>query len=220
MSRTTALVSVLLLIAACGGATSDGTTVPSDVVTTAGVDVTSPPDEITVPDDQGAVSLEDMPAECVQAFTEFLQAIEPIVQGVDFGSSTADDLEALFTEIEPISDAFEAETADCPELNMTDEESVAAMQQLAERDAPGTAAYFAWIAEAMASLEGGGDVSGDCETDLATLQGFVDQGGTMSDLTMDELTAVGNLMAAAGAECTPERFNEWLTQDSVAAWGG
>lgn len=218
MSRMVALVSVLVLIAACGGATSGGTT--SDVPTTAGVDVTSPPNETTAPDDQGAVSLDEMPAECVQAFSEFLQAIEPIVQGVDFGNSTPDDLDALFTEIEPISDSFEAEIADCPDLDMTDAESVAAMQAMAERDAPGTAAYFTWIAEAMASVEGGGDVSGDCETDLATLQGFVDQGGTMADLTMNELTEVGNLMAAAGTECTPERFNEWLSQDSVVGWGG
>ena len=137
---------------------------------------------------------------------DFLQAIEPFIQDIDFENSTANDLEAVFTEIEPISDSFETETANCPELDMSNEESVAAMQAMAERDAPGTAAYFAWIAEAMAGIERGGTGSGDCETDLATLQGFVDQGGTMADLTHGRANR-GQRTDGSGlaTECSSER---------------
>ena len=188
--------------------------------------MSSPPAErrpTTVPgdDDPGVASLDDMPAECLQAFTDFLQAIEPYVEDVDFANTTGTELEALTTEMEPISDSFEAEVANCPDLDVSDADSIAAMQELAEREAPGTAAYFAWLASFLANVDdGGSSVSGDCETDIAALQAFVDRGGTMADLTMDELTEVSNLMVAAGTECAPERWNEWLGQDSVAAWGG
>jgi len=223
-SRTVTLAVALLLIAACGGAASGGsTTVPADVTTTEGVDVTSLPDETTVPgeDDPGVVSLEDMPAECIEAFRAFLQAIEPYVEDVDFENSTMADLDALFTEMEPILAPFEEETIDCPDLDMSEEESLAAMREMAERDAPGTVAYFAWIEEFMVDGgAGGAEISGDCETDIETLQGYVDQGGTMSDLTMGELAAVGELMTALGTECSSERFQEWLGQEDVAAWSG
>lgn len=223
MSRSVALVLALLLIAACGGGASGGsTTVPADgVTTTEGVDVTSPPDETTVPDDDpGSVaSLDDMPAECIEAFRAFLRALEPYVEDVDFENSTMEELNALFTEMEPILTPFEEQTASCPELDISDEESIALMREMAERDAPGTAAYFAWIEEFTASADdGGAAVSGDCETDIAALQGFVDQGGTMADMTLGEMTTVGNLMAAASTECSPERFQEWVSQEDVAAW--
>jgi hypothetical protein len=221
-SRSISLAVALLLIAACGGAASGGsTTAPPDVTTTEGVDVTSPPDETSIPgeDDPGVVSLEDMPAECIEAFRAFLQAIEPYVEDVDFQNATMADLEALSAEMEPILAPFEEETIDCPDLDMSEEESVAAMREMAERDAPGTVAYFAWIEEFMvAGGAGGAEVSGDCETDIATLQGYVDQGGTMSDLTMGELTAVGELMTAIGTECSSERFQEWFSQEDVIAW--
>ncbi len=222
-SRSISLAVALILIAACGGATSGGsTTVPADGTTTE-VDVTTLPDETTVPaeDDPGVVSLEDMPAECIEAFRAFLQAIEPYVEDVDFENSTMADLEAVFTEMEPILTPFEEETIDCPDLDMSEEESLAAMREMAERDAPGTVAYFAWIEEFMVDGgAGGAEVSGDCETDIATLQGYVDQGGTMSDLTMGELAAVGELMTALGTECSSERFQEWLSQEDVAGWSG
>jgi hypothetical protein len=220
MSRVVALVSVLLVIAACGGGASGAsTTIPADGTTT---DVTSPSDQTTVADDPGTVTnIDDMPAECIEAFSAFLQEIEPIVQDVDFENSTMTDLEEMGTALEPATTAFEAETANCPDLDLSDEEAIAFMMEIAERDAPGTAAYFAWLEEFMtAADDGAAAVSGDCETDIAALQAYVDQGGTMSDLTMGEITAVGSLMTALSTECSPERFQEWVSQEDVAAFIG
>ncbi|MEX1124634.1 MAG: hypothetical protein WD895_05960 [Acidimicrobiia bacterium] len=220
-SRVVALVSILLVIAACGGSTEGSTTVPADGTTTGGADATSLPDQTTAPDDDpGTITdISDMPAECIDAFSAFLQQIEPIVKDIDFENSTLADLEAMGNELEPISDAFEEETADCPDLDLSDEESLALMRELAERDAPGTAAYFAWVEALMVSVDdGGAAVSGDCETDIAALQEYVDQGGTMADLTVGEITAFGSLMAAASTECSVDRFQEWVSQEDVAAW--
>jgi len=213
---------MLLVMAACGGgASGDSTTVPADT-TTDGADVTSPPESTTVPDesDPGTITdLSDMPAECVDAFRAFLQELEPIVEDIDFENATMADLEEFSTQIEPIATQFEDETASCPELDLSTEESIAFMREVAEQDAPGTVAYFDWLEEFIASVEGGGaSASGDCETDIAALQAYVDRGGTMADLTMSELTAVSTLMTAVSTECMPERFQEWISQEDVAAW--
>ena len=222
MSRFVTLVSVLLVLAACGGAATDGSTaVPADGTTTGGADVTSPPDQITVPpDDPGTVDdISDMPAECIDAFSAFLQEIEPIVQDIDFENSTMADLEEMGTALQPATEAFEAETVNCPDLDLSNEEGIALMREIAERDAPGTLAYFIWLEEFLAEMESGGAaVSGDCETDIAALQAIIDQGGTMADLTMGEMSAVTSLMTALTTECSPERFQEFFEQPDVAAW--
>jgi len=223
-SRIVVVLLMLMVVAACGGGASGGsTTVPVDT-TTGGADVTTPPESTTVPQDEnpGTITdMSDMPAECVDAFRAFLQELEPIVADIDFENATMADLENFGTEIEPIASQFEAETATCPELDLSTEDSIAFMREIAEQDAPGTVAYFQWLEEFVAGMEGGGTAaSGDCETDIAALQAYVDQGGAMSDLTMGEIAAVTSLMTAVSTECTPERFQEWISQEDVAAWAG
>ena len=223
-SRVVVLILMLLVIAACGGgASGDSTTVPADT-TTPGADVTSPAESTTLPEDDesdpGTITdLSDMPAECVDAFRAFLQELEPIVEDIDFENATMADLEEFSTQIEPIATQFEGETASCPELDPSTEESIAFMREVAEQDAPGAVAYFDWLEEFIVSIEGGGgSASGDCETDIAALQAYVDQGGTMADLTVSDVAAVSGLMTAASTECPPERFQEWISQEDVAAW--
>jgi len=225
-SRIVVLFMMFLVVAACGGGASGGsTTVPADT-TTGAADVTSPPESTTVPEedesDPGTITdMSDMPAECIDAFTAFLQELEPIVEDIDFENATMADFEAFGTEIEPIASQFEDETASCPELDLSTEESIAFMREVAEQDAPGTVAYFVWLEEFIASMDdGGASASGDCETDIAALQTYVDQGGTMSDLTMSDVAAVTSLMTAVSTECSPERFQEWVSQEDVAAWAG
>jgi hypothetical protein len=226
LSRLVVLVSVLLLIAACGGgASGDSATVPADT-TTGGADVTTPPESTTVPEGDGSdagtiTDMSDMPEECIDAFRAFLQELEPIVEEIDFENATMADLETFGTDIEPIASQFEDETANCPELDLSTEDSIAFMREIAEQDAPGTVAYFEWLEEFIVSMDDGGvSASGDCETDIAALQVYVDQGGAMSELTLGDVAAVTSLMTAVSTECSPERFQEWISQEDVAAWAG
>lgn len=206
------VLMMLLLIAACGGDSGGSTT-------TGGADVTSQQTTVPADDDPGTITdISDMPAECVEAFSAFLQQLEPIVENIDFENATMADLEDLGTQLEPISQTFEGETANCPDLDLSTEDSIAFMREVAERDAPGTVGYFAWLEEFITASESGSTASGDCETDIAALQVYVDQGGTMSDLTLGDMTAVGSLMTAVSTECSPERFQEWISQEDVAAW--
>ncbi|HLF60884.1 MAG TPA: hypothetical protein VI980_06885 [Acidimicrobiia bacterium] len=218
MPRFAVLVMIALVIAACGGE-GGTTTVPGDGTTSGGADATNPPEQTTAPaDDPGTITdINDAPPECIEAFKAYLQALEPYVQDIDFENATLTDLEPLFAELEPISSDFEDVTANCPELDATDEESLALMREFAEREVPGTAGYFAWIEESFAAVDAAAP-SGDCETDIAAAQVYVDKGGTISDLTLAEITAVSNLMSAIGTECSLARYQEWLTQEDVATW--
>jgi hypothetical protein len=139
---------------------------------------------------------------------------------------TQDDMEALSTELEEASLPLEEQVEDCPDLDMEAEESIAEMREFAEAEAPGTVAYFIWLEEFIAAmggeggLGGGTTASGDCETDIAAVQAMVDAGGTMSDMTVGELAAAGELITAISTECAADRLQEFMADPDVAAWMG
>jgi hypothetical protein len=170
------------------------------------------------------VSVEDIPQECIDAFANYLRAIEPVIQDIDFDMATIAEFEAIGTELEPATATFEQETAGAGcediDLDLSDEESFELMIELAQQEAPGTVAYFEWIRDFSASFgEGTGSAaSGDCETDIDALQVIVDQGGTMSDLTMAEIGTVGGLITSISTVCSAERTQEFFSKADVAAF--
>ena len=214
-----------LALVACGGGDSTDTTAEQEATTTQG-DATAPsvaPETTTTTDEsesEGSVSFDDMPAECVDALVAFLQAIEPALEGVDFNTATASDLEAMGTEMEALGEEYATtlEDLDCPEPEGSDEESFAAMIEIAEREAPGTVGYLEWIQSFAAASDSLGEGTGDCETDIAALQVIIDEKTSMAELTMEEVVEVGGLIASVSTVCTPERAEEFLSQENVAAF--
>lgn len=226
------LITVLgatLLVAACssegGGADAtsgtieegDGATSTSAVVAT-----TEAPPSTEEPDDGGeTVGLGDIPQECLDAFVVYLQAIEPVVEEVDWANATMADLEALGTSLEPATEEFEAATVDsqCDEIDVdaTDEESFEFMIDLARDNAPGTVAYMEMIRDFASDFgESTIDISGDCDTDIAALQAIVDEGGSMQDMTVTEITDVGGLVTSISTNCSPERSSEFFSKQDVS----
>jgi hypothetical protein len=162
-----------------------------------------------------------MPEECIDALVNYLQAIEPAVEGVDFEDPTGPDIDALGNEIEQLTgDATaEFENLECPDpLGNDDEARFDAVISIAEQEAPGTVAYLEWVAAFAAGFGEASEVSGDCETDIGALQAMIDQGGTMSDLTMTQVIEVGSLVASISTSCSPERAEEFFAQESVTAF--
>jgi hypothetical protein len=211
------LIVFAFLLAACGGGNAATTTAADDggaTTTTASTSTTE--DEST----DETVDLSDMPQECIDAFVHFLQAIEPVVQDFDFDSATMDDMESMSVELDSATaeSTAEMESLDCPDVDATDEEAFAAMIDIAEREAPGTVAYFRWI-ETFASGDGG-DISssGDCETDIAAMEALIADKGTMGSLTFPELTGFGELMTAITTECSADRVEEFFAQPEVEAF--
>jgi hypothetical protein len=208
-------------VAACAGGDTTGSTV--DVTTTAGGDPTTAPEETTTTSDDGSgVGFDEMPAECVDALVGFLQAIEPALEGIDFSAATAGDLEALGTDLESLGEEYSAtlEDLDCPDPGGSDEEAFDAMIEIAEREAPGTVGYLEWIRSFAEAADSAGETSGDCETDIAALEVIIDDKGSMSNLTMEEVVEVGGLMTSISTVCSPERAEEFLSQQKVTDFLG
>ncbi|HUP16240.1 MAG TPA: hypothetical protein VM848_09360 [Acidimicrobiia bacterium] len=211
------LIVLVFLLAACGGANAATTTTADEGgATTTTVATSTTEDEST----NETVDLSDMPQECIDAFVHFLQAIEPVVEDFDFETATMDDITAMSTELEPLIEGPTAEMdgLNCPDVDATDEEAFAAMIDIAEREAPGTVAYFQWI-ETFASSEGGEVASsGDCETDIEAMEALIADKETMGSLTFPELTGFGELMTAITTECSADRVEEFFDQPEVEAF--
>jgi len=214
------LIVLVVLLAACGGGDAATTTTaePGEATTTTASTSTTEDQANTE-----TVAISDMPQECIDAFVHYLQAIEPVVEGFDFETATLADMEAMGTELELAAAAptAEMESLACPDVDATDEEMFAAMIEIAEREAPGTAGYFRWIETFAGSSSGDGSgltSSGDCETDIAALEVVIADKKTMGNLTMPELTGVGTLMAAISTECTLDRSQEFFSQPEVEAF--
>ena len=175
-------------------------------------------------EDEGSgetVDFADMPQECIDAFVTFLQAIEPVVEGFDFENATIEDMETMGTELEAVTEGptAEMENLDCPDPSGTDEENFAAMIDIAEREAPGTVAYFEWIEDFTGDFGDGegttGGASGDCETDIESMEALIAESDGMGDMTLAEVTEFGSLMTAITTECSADRAQEFLSQPEV-----
>ena len=207
--RNLVLAALVMVLLACqSGTTTETTAAP--------VATTDAPTETA---DAGSVgSVDDMPAECMDALREYLQAIEPVVEGIDFQSLTQTDFEAVSEELEAATAGFEERTESCPDLDVSTAESFSIIREFAEEEAPGTVAYFTFIEDFVGALESGGNASGDCETDIAAFQEFVDRGGSMADLTAAEVAEASTLMSSIGANCSDERFLEWSQDEDIQTW--
>lgn len=208
--RLLLLVMLVVGVVACQSGTAETTAAPSDTTDVVTTDA---------PADPGSVgSVDDMPAECVDALREYLQAIEPVVEGIDFQSLTQTDFEAVSEDLATATEGFEERTESCPDLDVSTTESFSIIREFAEEEAPGTVAYFAFLEDFVGALESGGNASGDCETDIAAFQEFVDRGGSMADLTAAEVAEASTLMSSIGANCSDERFLEWSQDEDIQAW--
>lgn len=202
------IVIFALVLVACGG-DGEGDTTLAETTTTAAVEEAG----------AGTVDFEDMPQACIDALVGYLQAIEPAVEGIDFAATTGEDLEALGSELEALSEDYTTsiEGLDCPDPSGSDEEAFAAIIELAEQEAPGTVGYLEWV-QSLAAGFGDAQASGDCETDITALRAIIDENASMSGLTMGEVVQVGSLVASVSTACSPERAEEFFAEDDVAAF--
>ena len=163
-----------------------------------------------------------MPRECVDLATTFLQQIEPIVSTIDWSTATLADLETIIPQFEPLATAFEeaGQSSGCEGLFVDDVQSAALMTELAAQVAPGAVPYLAFVTQLATTattgeVVAGGLISGDCETDIATLQGIIAEGGTIADVPLTEAAEITQLAAAIGTECPAARSAEVLSDPAL-----
>jgi len=219
----TVTLTAALLIGACGGGSGEEgatTTGGEDTPTTIGGAGTTEIPNTTSDGEGRPIGLEDIPQVCIDAFVEYLQALEPIVADIDWSTASMTDLEEVGNATEEATNNFETatESAQCADMNIqaTDEETFEYILDLARDTAPGTVGYFEMLRDFVGNSDA--EVSGDCETDIAALMAIIDQGGTMKDLPMADLTMVGNLTTSITTNCSQDRAAEFLSESDVLAW--
>lgn len=200
-------IGVAMLAAACGSSATTGTpeTIATDPPTTsagatATTSTTAPtasPTTVTTTSvatatdaEPPAPGLADLPPECIAPLVDFLRTIEADVASVDFATATLSQYQTMLVALVSPSETLLVQIstlADEPACNpVTDQDPVAQetaralFMDLARAEAPGTVTWLE-LQHEMSDLP-----SGDCQTNIATLQAYVDAGGTVSDLSTVE----------------------------------
>ena len=220
------LVGAFALLAACGSSAKDGSSAEGTDNTSAPAVTSGGGTETSIPgsDDTITVSeLSDMPPKCVELLGKFLKQIEPTVSKVDWDKATLADFEAFGTQFQAESDSFDKDTtaAGCDKYNLdgSDEKQFQQMEALAQSEAPGTVGFIKFLNSLTASASAsGGAVPSDCNGTIAETEKFLKGGGTMKDLTMTEVTRLGQLMSAIGTNCTSEEASAFYDRDDVSAF--
>jgi hypothetical protein len=187
------------------------TTTPSTVVDT-GVETD---EDVVIIDD-----LDDVPEECRAALADFLREIEPVVSEVDWDTATLADFETISTEIEDEGEAFDQASEACDENFdfASDEESIAAMIEFAEQEAPGTVGWLEYLS-AFASDDVAEGAPETCDDAIAYLESLIADGvATMNDLTPDQFGLVTASFNVISTECTPEQLDEFYAREDIAAF--
>ncbi len=187
------LIGALALLAGCGS-TGSGVLVEAGTGATTAAAVGSD-DTITV-DDFG-----DMPAQCIDLLTEFLKTIEPTVAEIDWDEVTVADFDDFGEQFKAESDSFDTRTAaaGCDKYNLSGSDSVQFQQmtELAAAEAPGTLGFLTFLSSlSSAATTTAASIPTDCAGTIAAIEPFLGDGKTMKDVTMAQLTLIGQLMSA------------------------
>jgi hypothetical protein len=219
------VISAIALLAACGGTTND-----VSVASTAD-QAASPPDSAAAGDDDttdATISVDDlgdMPQECVDLLGAFLKKIEPKVSSIDWNEATLADFEAFSKEFEADSSSFDAQisAAGCNNysLNGSDDRQFEQMAELAAAEAPGTLGYLQFLNSLASSDTATGEpIPSDCADIIAAIEEFLADGGSMQDLTMAEVTRLGQLMTGVSDTCTAEESTAFFARDDLTTYLG
>lgn len=146
-----------------------------------------------------------------------------MVKDIDF-AAMMEEMEGFFDQLEAPNEAYATslEGTNCENINVDIEDEAAREQMLAiaKAEAPGTVGYLTFVFHFAGVSSGGENVSGDCETDIASIQALVDAGKPMSQMTGTEFVQVTSLLAAIQAECTPERMTDFFDNQDVQDFMG
>jgi hypothetical protein len=225
------LVSTFALLAACGSS-SNGVSVGTQP--DAASDTTSAPAATTPAADGTATSVEgssdtinvndfsEMPPKCIELLGQFLKKIEPTVSQIDWEKATVAEFEEFSKQFQTDSDSFDAESsaAGCDKYNLTgsDEKTFEQMAALAGTEAPGTLGFINFLKSLATSATATGDVPTDCTGTIAAIEPFLTKGKTMKDLTLADVTRLGQLMTAVSSNCTSDEANAFFSRADVTAF--
>ncbi len=192
-----AIVAALLTVVmvACGdGGTGTGAT----DATTSGASSTTP-QATTAASPTTTPILSDEEQACVDAFMTYLVDIEDVVKGFDFPGATLLEYQDLLVKLVPAGQALAHRVTGmrCAVLDGTIPANLAPiLVDIARTKAPGSVPYLELlIASSEPPIEG-------CIKDIPALQRYVDAGGTVRDLSVEERYHVFGLVASISSTCS------------------
>ena len=190
-------------------------------------------DESISDDDTGEMievdDFDDLPQHCRDAFADYLQQIEPTVSDIDWDTATMADFETLTTDLQAQSESFDEDmaTAGCDRYEVGESsESIQAMIDFAEQEAPGTVGYLEFLASFLEDLSGmdgslgAADVPTDCAGAIAYMEELMAEHSTMTEMPINDMMSVSAVVSTIGTECPPAQSQEFFARDEVTAFLG
>jgi len=226
------LVGAFALLAACGSSSngvSVGTQPDAASDTTSASAATTPAADdtaTTVAGSSDTINVNDfseMPPQCIELLGKFLKKIEPTVSQIDWNKATVAEFEEFSKQFQTDADSFDADSsaAGCDKYNLTgsDDKTFEQMAALAGTEAPGTLGFINFLKSlATAGTAAAADVPTDCPGTIAAIEPFLTKGETMKDLTIADVTRLGQLMTAVSNNCTSDEASAFFSRDDVTAF--
>lgn len=202
--------------------TTTATTTPttgSTATTTPAADTTVPGDDDTSSGDDETIVIDDindLPDDCRNALSDFLKQIEPKVADIDWDTATMSDFQALNDELEAEGESFDAATAGCEQFDFaSDEESLQAVIDFAEDEAPGTVGWLEFIGSLFTSTGSAAEGPATCDEAIAYMDDLLSQGVTMNELPVSEFGNVTQAMNTISTDCSEDVVSEFFAREDV-----
>ena len=213
--RATAAALLTLVLVACGdGGTGPGATVDTSAETSAtgATDASPTPKALTGASPTSAPIFSDEELACVDAFMTYLEDIEDVVDGFDFAEATLLEYQDILVKLVPAGQALvdRVKGMRCDVLDgMPSDELAPIIVDIARTRAPGSVPYLELlIASSEFPVEG-------CIKDIATMQRYVDAGGTVRDLSVEERYHVFGLVSSISATCSLMTGGRFLSSNEI-----
>ncbi len=163
-----------------------------------------------------SVSLDDLPPECVEPIKTFVEDIEPVVSVFDYETGTLEDFEQMTIGLLPIVSALYGVLQATPCVGTTGPiqgDAYPALIAFAQQEAPGSVAWLEVQRDVQDYPYGEG-----CSEYIENLQTYVEQGGTVFDLTVAERFHAYNLFGSVMAWCPLQTGGEYSNRPEVLAF--
>jgi hypothetical protein len=236
--RKLILVGTFALLAACGSSSngvSVGTESNAASDATSAAAATTPATTPTADSANGTATtaggsddtinvndFSEMPPQCIELLGKFLKKIEPTVSQIDWDTATVAEFEDFSKQFQSDSDSFDAASsaAGCDKYNLTgsDDKQFEQMAALAATEAPGALGFINFLKSLSTSDAATADVPTDCNGTIAAIEPFLAKGETMRDLTIADVTRLGQLMTAVSTNCTSDEATAFFSRADVSAF--
>lgn len=239
------MMAAALLAAGCGGG-DDEAAADEAPGTTAADEAESGTDgdaEAGAPDDDGAdddassedvggddepatiTSFDQIPQECLDLTADFLRAIEPIVEPIDWENATMTDFESVSGAFEAEAEAYDLESTEaCDSIDLEDE-GMTVMVEFARDVAPGTVGFLEFLDQLQSAALGIQPTSddeppafADCDGAISFIEELIASNETIDDVPLDDMLQVTNI-ADVIMSCTIEQL-EFFESPEVTAFFG